>query len=129
MPDAPTPWELHRSLERLRQDLSDAITRAERHISTESLAAILARYDDLLRSLGEDIAQERGLREADVHALRDWAKVEHERLIKEIEAIKEKAGAQDSERRADRRILYAAAAALVANILYEILNSTQGAGT
>lgn len=140
MPDEPTPWELHRSIERLRQDLSDAITRAEKHISTESLAAILGRYDEQLKSLNEDMAQERALRAADVTAVRDWGKSEHDRLEKwvreavsriekAIQDTQTKEADRERERRADRRVVYGAALTAAAALALWILDKLPGGGT
>jgi len=127
-PAEPDGFDLQRQVDRIRQDLADANARGERHVSTESLAAILARYDDQLKAGAEDIAQERGMRVADITALRDWAKTEFERVEKRQKEADDKAKEQDRERRADRRVIYAAIAAAVSSLLYDIFTRSQGIG-
>lgn len=134
MPPEPEPsgWELQRSLERLRADLQSALDRAEKHITTDSLATLLARYDDQLRDLNEDLAQERGLRTADVTAIRDWMKTEFERIERDyrerVKTVDDRLAKADNDRRLDRRIIWTAAAALAANVLLDLYNRAQGVG-
>lgn len=127
-PAEPDGHDLQRQIDRLHKDLADANARGERHVSTESLAAILARYDDRLKELAEDVAQERGMRVADITAQRDWTKTEFERVEKRQKEADDKAKEQDRERRADRRVIYAAIAAAVSSLLYDIFTRSQGIG-
>jgi len=144
----PTGWELQRALDRIWTALNEAENRAEKHISTESLAALLAPIRQELRHLGEEVASERSMRQADYTALKDWAKTEHDRVqewaneaISRIEKAFEKeqvehrkreddrkADAREAakERRADRRVLIAAALAAGASVLLWILDRIGG---
>lgn len=147
----PTPWELQRSIERVYAELHEAESRAEKHISTESLEALLAPIRQELSHIAQALAQERSYRQGDVTAIKEWAKVEHERLQKwaaeaiariegavakaaEAEAKREeerKADEKDArrERRADRRVLWAAAVAAGVSVLLWILDKLGGLGS
>lgn len=155
MPDGqrggePTPWELQRSLDRIWQSLNEATQRGEKHISTESLAALLAPIRQELQHLAEEVASERAMRQGDYTAIKDWAKQEHDRLQewaedtiarieKAIEKDQEKHDARESdrkadvrdaakERRADRRVVIGSALASGTAILLYIVDKIGGVG-
>lgn len=73
-PTEPDGHDLQRQIARLHEDLQKAIDRAENHVTETGLAALLGRIDDQVKGLGEDIAQERGFRQADIQAERDSRK-------------------------------------------------------
>lgn len=91
MPDAPTPWELQRQLDReisrIRDDLKAAIDRAEHHVTETALQALLIRIYDQIKALGEDVAQERAFRAADILAERDQRKAEVGRLEAQLQRM------------------------------------------
>lgn len=146
----PTPWELQRGLERLQLSLHELAARGEKHISTESLEALLSPLRKDIQHFSEELAQERSYRQGDVTAIKEWAKVEHERLqkwaaeaIARIEAAITKAAQEERERadqrkaddkdaarerRADRRVLWAAAVAAGVSVLLWIADKVQGVG-
>jgi anti-sigma-K factor RskA len=83
----PTGWELRRQIERLHEDLKAAVDRAEKHVTESGLAALLARYDDRMKFLGEDIAEERAMRTADITAEREARKQAVKEIRDEIAAL------------------------------------------
>jgi phage shock protein A len=98
MPDSPTPWELQRQIDRLRADLKDDIgqliaglqasnDRGENHVTETGLAALLGRYDDRIKGLGEDLAEERAYRKADIVAEQDARKDAVRRLEDSVAAL------------------------------------------
>lgn len=147
----PTPWELQRGLERIWNELHEVAARGEKHISTESLEALLSPVRKDIQHFSEELASERSFRQGDVTAIKDWAKLEHERLqrwaaeaIARIEAAIEKAAKEEREReeqrkadekdaarerRADRRVLWAAAVAAGVSVLLWILDKLGGLGS
>lgn len=84
MPDAPTPWELQRSIDRIRDDLKAAVDRAEHHVTDTGLAPLLGRIDDQVKGLGEDVAQERAMRVADITAEREARKSDVRELKEQL---------------------------------------------
>lgn len=74
MPQEPDGWDLQRQVDRLRDDLKAVVDRGENHVTEPGLAALLARYDDRLKDLGEDLAQERMMRQGDIVAEQDARK-------------------------------------------------------
>lgn len=128
MPDEPGGWELHRNLEQTRRDLQAAIDRAENHVTENGLAVLLARVNDQLNEHAKDIADERGFRTADVTALRDWVKVELERLERRADKGEQRTADQERERRADRRIVYAGALTAAVSLLLWVLDKAGGVG-
>ena len=146
--DEPTPWELQRGQDRIWQAFNEIVARAEKHISTESLAALLAPIRQELAHISEELASERSFRQGDVTAIKDWAKVEHARLqewaddaITRIEAALEKEAEEQrrrdeerkkderearSERRADRRVIYGGALAGASGLLLWVLDKWPG---
>lgn len=85
----PTGWELRRQIERLHADLKAAMDRAESHVTETGLAALLGRYQDQLKYLNEDLAEERTMRRADILAeqeARKGAVAEIREAVAEIKA-------------------------------------------
>lgn len=87
MPDTPTAWELSRAIDRIREDLKAAVDRAEHHITDTGLAPLLGRIDDQIRGLGDDIAQERAMRKADIESERDTRRTETRELKDQLAAM------------------------------------------
>lgn len=126
MPAEPDGHDLLRHIEQIRADLKAAVDRAEDHVTTKALSLLLARYDDRIGALTEDLAQERGFRTADVTALRDWVKVELERIEKRDEKTAQAREAESRERRADRRVVYGGAIAGATGLLLWVLDKWPG---
>lgn len=61
MSDEPTPWELQRALEQLRQDLREGFRsvndRLDRVPTSDLMAAWQARYDQQLADVRKDVAE------------------------------------------------------------------------
>ncbi len=133
MPEAPTPWELQRQLDReitrLREDLKAAIDRAEHHVTDTGLAALLTRYEDRIEALSEAVAQERGMRAVDIEGLRREIDREIKRLEKHAEKTDVERVEERRERRADRRVVYGGAFASATALVLWVLEKWPGGGT
>lgn len=94
MPDEPTPWELHRSMEALRRSVEGGFnslnSRLDRVVSNELFQAYQAnvqrQFDDLKRELGD-------------------LKTEHDTEIAGIRAERE---TEKSQRASDRKLIVTA---------------------
>jgi cob(I)alamin adenosyltransferase len=87
MPAEPDGYDLQRQIDRLRDDLKAALDRAESHVTETGLTALLHRVYDQINALGEDIAQERAFRAADILAERDARKAETVRLETQMQRM------------------------------------------